>query len=73
MQIEVQRNLFNDKQMAEFLKQNSEWFKHLNRDPELYKNFVSLMKEKYKVRATDKVEKFMENVDLINSVMGVLR
>ena len=73
MQLVIQQKLLQDKQMAEYLKQNSDWFKYLNRDPENYTEFTSQMKEKYKTRTTDKVQSFIDNVDMINSVLNVLK
>ena len=73
MQIDVQQKFENDKEMATYLKQNSEWFKYLNRDSNYFKEFSSMMREKYKVRTSDKIETLMENVDLINSVLNVLK
>jgi len=73
MQIDIQQKLLKDKQMMEFLKQNSNWFKQLNRNPTSYNEFISTMKEKYKTRATDKMSGLMENIDMISSVLNILK
>jgi len=73
MQIEVQTKLFNDKKMSEYLKQNSQWFKYLNREPNTYNEFTSSMKDKYKLRTTDKMTNLVENIDLISSVLNVIK
>ena len=73
MHLEIQQKLYNDKQMAEFLKQNSQWYKYLNRNPDLWKEFTAQMKEKYKVSRVDKIEGIMENIDLISNVLGILK
>lgn len=57
----------------DLLKQNSYYFKNLNRGVVDYKNFVSDMKVKYKERATDKLESIMDNMELVSSVLNVLK
>ena len=73
MQLDIQNNFENDKKMAQFLKENSYWYKDLNRDPDNYKKFVAEMKVKYKLRTTDKVSEVIDNIDLISSVLQTLK
>ena len=73
MQLDVQNNFEKDKKMAQFLKENSYWYKDLNRDPDNYKKFVAEMKVKYKLRTTDKVREVIDNIDLINTVLQTLK
>jgi len=73
MQVDIQQKLLNDKQMMEFLKRNSTWYKQLNRNSASYNEFVGAMKEKYKTRATDKMSGLMENIDMISSVLNILK
>ncbi len=73
MQIEIQKELINDPKMFGYLKSNSHWFKYLNRDSSNYKEFVSKMKEIYKLKPTDKINNVIENIDLVSSVLNVLK
>ena len=57
----------------DLLNQNSYYFKSLNRGVVDYKKFVSDMKVKYKERATDKLESIMDNMELVSSVLNVLK
>lgn len=59
--------------MYELLKQNSYYFKGLNRGVIDYKKFVSDMKIKYKERPTDKLESIIDNMELVSSVLNVLK
>ncbi len=59
--------------MFELLKQNSYYFKGLNRGVVDYKKFVSDMKVKYKERTSDKLESIMDNMELVSSVLNVLK
>ena len=59
--------------MYNILKNNSYWIKQLNRNPENYKRFESEMKERYKLRATDKINEVIDNIDLISAVLETLK
>jgi len=72
MKTEVQLQLKKDEKMLGYLKENSQWYKELNRDPQNYKKFVAAMKEKYKIRATDKIGEVVENIELVTSVLNVI-
>ena len=73
MQLELQMKLNQNEKMAKLLKDNSYWYKELNRNPDSYKNFVKEMKEKYRMRATDKVSDAIDNIDIINSILQTLK
>ena len=55
------------------LKENSYWIKYLNREPEIYKEFETRMKELYHERVTDKVSNAIDQIDLINGVLMALK
>lgn len=38
-----------------YIRSNSYWYKTLNRNPEMFDVFVNEVKEKYKLRTTDKL------------------
>ena len=59
--------------MKEYLKLNSNWYKDLNRSATNYKNFEQTMKDIYKLRTTDKINDALENIDLISSVLNVIK
>ncbi len=73
MNLFIQQKLAEDKKMAELLKQNSYWFKDLNRNDDNYKKFVQAMKEKYRLHVTDRINDAIDNIDLISSVLETLK
>lgn len=73
MLIEVQMKLRENAKMYQYLKENSHWYKELNRHPDNYKKFVDAMKEKYKIRPVDKMNNLVENITMINSVLDVFK
>ena len=72
MQVTILKNLYDDKLMP-YLKENSEWFKYLNRNPKNYELFKNEIKTRYKLRKTDKINNAIENIDLISNVLNILK
>ncbi len=69
----LQMSFRENPKMFELLKQNSYYFKGLNRGVVDYKKFVFDMKVKYKERTSDKLESIMDNMELVSSVLNVLK
>lgn len=70
MKKEVLEKLKKDDKYLKFLRQNSNWYKTLNRDPNSYDTFIKEMKKKYKLRTVDKVDNFVDSVDLITKIIS---
>lgn len=62
----------NKKNYYNYLKENSHFIKQINRENDI-KTFSSFVKEKYHLRATDKISDAIDNIDLINNVLETLR
>lgn len=73
MQKSLQIKLNENPKMKEYLKLNSNWYKDLNRSVTNYKNFEQTVKDIYKLRTTDKINDALENIDLISSVLNVIK
>ena len=73
MQLYNQIAFKNNPKLYNYLKMNSYYFKALNRDMMDSKIFEKEMKIKYKERTTDKLNSAMENIELISSVLNVLK
>lgn len=56
--------------MLDYLKQNSHYIKELNRNPEFYKEFKKIIKEKYKLRVTDKISNVVNDIELISNIIS---
>ena len=72
MDIYLQNKFKEDKKMYQYLKDNSYYYKELNRDPLFYKKFVSNMKELYHERVIDKVSNAVSSIDLIEGIIKAL-
>lgn len=69
----LQQKLNEDKKMATYLKENSYWYKELNRNSENYKKFINAMKEKYHLKMSDKINDAIDNIDIITSILDTLK
>lgn len=73
MTIQTQFKILNTKNHYKYLKENSNWIKELNRSDNNISNFLEYTKEKYSLRITDKVSDFVDNIDMIQKVLSVLK
>ena len=63
----------SDNSLKRYLYEESYWYKYLNRDPEYYKEFVSNMKDKYKLNTSDKINKMLNNINMLQTFLDVLK
>ena len=68
---EVKDKLDKDPRFKKYLRENSNWYKQLNRDPNSYNEFVKEMKVKYKLRTIDKIDNFVDTVDLVTKIINI--
>ena len=54
-------------------RDNSYWYKYLNRDEGLIKELEKNMNEDYKLRVEDKINNISKSLELINTFMDVLK
>ena len=72
MRYDVKESIYKDENLLIYLRENSGWYKRLNRNESL-ENMVNEMKEKYGLRFRDKVDKIGTGIDLINAFMNVTK
>ncbi len=72
MRYEVREKLYSDVNNIKYLRENSSWYKRLNRGEPL-ENMINEMKEKYGLRFRDKVDKVGTGIDLISAFMNVTK
>ena len=73
MQLHLQMSFRNNQKEYMHLKENSYYIKDFNRGTLDFKTFTENMKTLYKERVTDKINNVVENIDLISSVLNVLK
>ena len=69
----LQNRISSDINLKRFLRENSYWYKALNRNENVYLEFVNDMKVKYKLTTTDRINKTIDSIGMIQSFLEVLK
>lgn len=73
MQPFIKYKLDSNPVYKQYLRNNSYWYKTLNRNPDMIDVFIKEVKEKYKLRTTDKLNNIVDKIDLISKFIDVIR
>ncbi|MCI8778197.1 MAG: hypothetical protein HFI86_02465 [Bacilli bacterium] len=73
MTLDIQFKIKNNPYYQRYIRENSIWYKVLTRNPELFKEFEEKVKEEYKLRPTDRLERMFTTIEMIQSVIGSLK
>ena len=73
MTLDIQFKLKRNPYYVKYLRENSIWYKILNRDPNMFNLFESKAKEAYKLRTTDKISKALDTVELFQNILTTLK
>ena len=72
MDIITREKIFSNELLHKYLRENSHWYKILNRRPELINDMIQEMKDKYKLNTGDKIERLGERLSMLESILKVL-
>ena len=72
MNLDLQFKIKNNPNLQRYLRENSNWYKYLNRNPDSLNAFTEEMKERYKMTLPDKIEKFKDKLDMLNTFIDIL-
>lgn len=70
MNLDIQFKIKSNPKYAQYLHENSEWYKYLNRDPSAFKLFEEKVKEDYKLRVSDRITKALNTIEIIQNVFS---
>lgn len=73
MTLDIQYRINTSSELKRFLRENSYWYKELNRNPSSFSSLILEMKDKYKLNPSDKINKFINNITLIQNFLDVLK
>ena len=73
MTYNIQYKIQNDINLKKFLRENSYWYKELNRSDSNFEYFVEDMKTKYHLTTIDKLNKTIDNINMIQSFLDVFK
>lgn len=72
MDIETQIIIRSNPDLYRFLREESYWYKYLNRDPNMIKEVEKRMKNKYKLTTSDRLDKINQSINLVNSFIKMM-
>lgn len=73
MDIKIKLFLDSNPDYKKYLRNNSYWYKTLLRNPNLFDLFIEEVKEKYKLRTSDKINDIIDKIDMVSKFINVLR
>ena len=73
MDISCQFAIKNNQNLYRFLRENSYWYKELNRNPDSLKKMEEDMKVYYKLTTKDKMNELERKIELIKTFMDIMR
>lgn len=73
MNLDLQFKLKSNPLFIRYLHENSYWYKILNRNPEMFKEFVNEVKKNYKLRPADKINDALNTFEMITTIFSTLK
>jgi len=71
MDLNIQYKIKSNPNYISFLRENSNWYKFLNRSPIYFNDFEKEMKIKYKMTPKDKLDRFSKNMDKVSQIIDI--
>ncbi len=72
MEIETQIKIKSNPIFEKFLRENSYWYKYLNRNKNHFKKFEEELKRKYRLTPEDKINDMREKIESLSKIMDIL-
>jgi hypothetical protein len=73
MTLETQFQIKSNPYYLRYLREHSEWYKYLNRNPNLINEMIEKAKEYYGLRPTDKIGKALDTLELVQNILTTIK
>ena len=73
MDVQTQIKIRNNPYLYRYLRENSGWYKALNRDPNSIKQMESEMKNAYKLNLVDRIDTINQKINMVRTFIDILR
>ena len=73
MTLDIQYNLKSNPNYIKYLRENSNWYKILNRNPASFKEFVQEVKQNCKLKPTDRISKTLETIEMLQNILSTIK
>lgn len=73
MRVDLQLKINAEPRLISFIRERPMWYKILNRNPYEFDNFIKDMKKTYKLNTSDKINKTLDNISMIQTLLSVIK
>lgn len=73
MRLDISMKINNEPNLTSFIRDYPIWYKYLNRNPNLFNEFIRDMKDKYKLTTTDRINKTLSNISMLQNLIEILK
>lgn len=73
MTLDIQYKIKSNPNYLRYLRENSYWYKILNRDPKQFNTFIEEVKTAYRLRPGDRISRVLEYIDMFQTIMASLK
>ncbi len=73
MTLELQFKIKSNPDYIRYLRENSSWYKILNRDPSMFKKFIDNVKTEYQLRTSDRISRALNTIELFQNIVTNLK
>ena len=73
MTLDLQYKIKENEYYLRHLRQNSNWYKLLNRNPANFKVFEEEVRTVYKLTKADKISRTLDTIEMLEKVLSTLR
>ena len=73
MKLDTIVKIKNNPMLQKYIRENSYWYKLLNRNPSSINKMIEEMKKAYKMRFEDKIDDLSDKMNLVKSFMDAIK
>lgn len=73
MTLEIQFKIRNNPNYQKYIRENSYWYKILNRMPEMFDKFEEEVKHNYRLKFTDRIGETLKTIEMIQNVLSTIK
>ena len=73
MNLDIQYKIKSDANLMKFLRENSYWYKYLNRSSKNFPSFNQNMKDMYALNPSDRFNKMIDNILMLQNFLNMVQ
>lgn len=73
MSLDIQFKLKSNPKYIQYIRENSYWYKILNRNPLMFARFEEKVREDYKLRFSDRLSKALSTIEMFQNIVSSLK